>query len=110
MPDPFADEQEVREMTQTERYQRILTPIPHMLAGKNDDYDDSYVQARGELGPISLIVMLRHKFNRLKSLGLRKDRLPENESYLDTLRDIIGYCVLEIEYLSFWEKEEAGKA
>lgn len=78
---------------------RILEPIPRLLAGKNEDYDDSYTRARAEDGPMSLVVMLRHKFNRLRNMALRKEHLPRNESYRDTLRDIIGYCVLEMEYL-----------
>lgn len=84
---------------------RILEPIPRLLAGKNEDYDDSYTRARAEDGPMSLVVMLRHKFNRLRNMALRKEYLPRNESYRDTLRDIIGYCVLEMEYLEM----EAGK-
>jgi len=80
-------------------WEGILAQIPRLLAGRNEDYDDSYTRSRAEDGPMSLVVILRHKFNRLRNMALRKERLPVNASYWDTLRDIIGYCVLEMEYL-----------
>jgi hypothetical protein len=66
------------------------------LIRKNTDYGDSYRRLRDEFGPDSFLIRLGDKYNRL--IALRGKDALVSESTDDTIRDIAGYCLLEMAY------------
>lgn len=86
---------EVRKPTE---FEKIALDVACLLAKKNSDYGCSYDLLRGEYGPESFLIRLADKYHRLKKLVRSMGRPEVDESIEDTLKDIIGYCILEIRY------------
>ena len=61
-----------------------------LLAGKQHDYGHGNILEFGQQG---VLVRLWDKIARYDNL-MRRGVDPENESLIDTLKDIIGYCVI----------------
>lgn len=61
-----------------------------LLAGKQHDYGHANIMEFGQQG---VLVRLWDKVSRYDNL-MRRGVDPENESLLDTLRDIVGYCII----------------
>lgn len=61
-----------------------------LLAAKQHDYGHENISEFGQQG---VTVRLWDKISRYENL-LRRGVDPENESLVDTLKDMIGYCVL----------------
>jgi len=74
----------------------IVDQVVEMLVEKNRLYGDSYYKLRNEYGKVSFLIRLTDKFNRLKALNKLKKE--DEEIDMDTVIDIIGYCVLELYY------------
>jgi len=87
----------MRSMMNENEFEAILSPIADLLKRKNTDYGNSYAILRERFGPISFLVRLHDKINRVEQLT-KNEALVKEESVLDTLKDIIGYCTLEILY------------
>ena len=81
-----------------EYFDAILHPIAELLKRKNADYGNSYDHLRNEFGDIAFIIRLGDKFSRLKSIERKGKTEVKDESYEDTIKDIIGYCTLELNY------------
>lgn len=78
--------------------QNIFSKIQTTLIAKQNDYGRSYEKSIAKYGEVALLIRLEDKFNRLNHLMLgKKEAQVKEESIEDTLRDIIGYCVLELE-------------
>lgn len=71
----------------------IMSRIVSMLVKKNHDYGNSFGDQLAEDGPIVFKIRMKDKVSRLKTL-LTTDAQVKDESIEDTLRDIIGYCIL----------------
>lgn len=76
----------------------ILMPVAELLKRKNTDYGNSYNETRREFGPTAFLLRINDKFARLKTLTNQQAQV-NDESIEDTLKDIIGYCTLELKYL-----------
>jgi len=76
----------------------ILKPVAELLKRKNTDYGNSYNETRREFGPVAFLLRINDKFARLKTLTCQQAQVTD-ESVEDTLKDIIGYCTLELRYL-----------
>jgi hypothetical protein len=74
-----------------------LQPIAALLAKKNKDYGNSYAKLRNEYGTVAFHIRLADKLSRLKQVD-GNGVLVSDESAIDTIRDIIGYCALELVY------------
>lgn len=74
-----------------------LQPIAALLAKKNRDYGNSYAVLRDEYGTVAFHIRLADKLSRLKQVD-GNGTLVLDESAIDTIRDIIGYCALELVY------------
>lgn len=79
------------------KFQKVLEPIADLLAKKNADYGDSYKHLRDEYGPVAFYIRLADKISRLKQVDA-KGCMVTGETSMDTLRDLIGYSVLELVY------------
>ena len=75
----------------------ILQPIAELLERKNQDYGNSFDQLRERYGPVGFYIRVADKLNRIEQLDSNPAQV-KSESIEDTLRDIIGYVTLEINY------------
>ena len=87
------------------QFKQILEPIAELLQQKNKNYGDSYKKIRDSHGKLSLIIRLEDKLNRLETIAKNQNTDLGDESYEDTLKDIIGYCTLELNYLQEGQDE-----
>lgn len=71
----------------------IMNRIVNLLVKKNHDYGNSFGDQLAEDGPIVFKIRMKDKVSRLKTL-LTSEAQVKDESIEDTLRDIIGYCIL----------------
>lgn len=77
--------------------ENIVKDVTDLLVKKNSDYGDSYFELRREFGEVAFVVRLVDKVSRLKTL-LKNNRQVTDEREIDTIKDIIGYCLLELYY------------
>lgn len=74
--------------------EKITEEVVELLIRKNTDYGNSYFELRKEFGKVAFVVRLYDKVARLKNLIKSKAQADESEE--DTIKDIIGYCLLEL--------------
>ncbi|TGE33344.1 nucleotide modification associated domain-containing protein [Desulfosporosinus sp. Sb-LF] len=84
-------------MQRINEFTEVLTPIAELLEQKNHDYGRSYDKLREEFGEISFLIRLGDKINRLNTLVEHPAQIT-TEAVEDTIKDIIGYCTLELCY------------
>ena len=86
-----------QEYSAEKRHQEICDYI-HMdlYLPKNAAYGDSFHKLYSDLGIISAVTQISHKYNRLVNLAKDKnaDTLAADESITDTLLDLANYCIL----------------
>ena len=86
-----------QEYNAEKRHQEICDYI-HMdlYLPKNAAYGDSFHKLYSDLGIISAVTQISHKYNRLVNLakGKNADTLAADESITDTLLDLANYCIL----------------
>ena len=78
-------------------FHRIAEEMAETVSRKNVDYGNSYFRLRSEWGEMSFGARLGDKYYRLTNL-LQGHNPQVEESIEDTIRDIIGYCLLELAY------------
>lgn len=83
------------------RHQEIMNGLNELYVSKNKEYGDSFHNLYKDLGIISAVTQITHKYNRLKKLAkdyavLQDKAEVENESLTDTLLDLANYCVLTV--------------
>lgn len=89
-----------------EKMLRVVTEIVELLEKKNNDYGNSATQTYEEYGDVAFFVRISDKINRLKSLTINnKTQEVKDESIEDTIKDIIGYCLLYLEWKTGGEDE-----
>ncbi len=74
----------------------IALEVANLVEKKNRDYGNSFDKTVDEYGEIAYFLRIEDKLSRLKSLNKREAVV--NESIEDTLKDIIGYTLLMINY------------
>lgn len=84
---------------------RTLLEIKEMLTRKMQSYKNSYFETRKEYGSLVFLIRLIDKVNRLKALIDEDMQEFFKESYEDTIKDIIGYCLLELIFEKIQKKE-----
>ena len=81
-----------------EKRQQEICDYIHMdlYLPKNAAYGDSFHKLYSDLGIISAVTQISHKYNRLVNLAKDKnaDTLAADESITDTLLDLANYCIL----------------
>lgn len=82
----------------------ISGEIINLLIKKNRDYGNSYFKLREEFGRVAFVVRLADKIERLKTL-LKNEPQVMDEREEDTIKDIIGYCLLEL----YFRQDEGRK-
>ena len=83
-------------ITTEKRHQEICDNIHETWLQKNTAYGDSFHQLYADLGIISAVTQITHKYNRLKTLAKDKnhDISAGDEPIIDTLLDMANYCIM----------------
>lgn len=79
------------------RHQEICDDIHSLYIRKNAAYGDSFHKLYEDLGIISAVTQITHKYNRLKNLAKEMQAghlVKTDESIQDTLLDMANYCIL----------------
>jgi len=74
----------------------IVTPIMETLERKRKDYGGSFERLRNEFGETAFYIRIWDKILRLQQVDKNGDNV--GEAATDTIRDIVGYCLLELAY------------
>lgn len=76
----------------------IALDVVTIVENKNKDYGNSFSKTMDEYGNAAYFIRIEDKLNRLKNLLNTEYTSLVNESVEDTLKDIIGYTLLMIDY------------
>ena len=76
------------------RFKEIVTELADLYEKKNHNYGDSFGQLYDTLGPISGLVPLHNKLDRVTNLI--KGDSNHFESIEDTLRDLANYAIMNL--------------
>jgi len=76
---------------------RVADEIIKLVCEKNAQYGDAYFKLRDEWNTQSFCVRIGDKYYRLVNL-VKSGQHIMDESIEDTIKDIIGYCMLELIY------------
>ena len=77
-----------------DRFHEIVNSMANLYAKKNENYGDSFGQLYKDLGPISGLVPLHNKLDRLTNL-IKGDH-NNLESIEDSLKDLACYAVMNL--------------
>lgn len=84
-------------------FEDIANELIELHRRKNNDYGDAAHQSYKEFGITSYIIRLNDKMNRLKALTKPGATMKvQDESIIDTLKDLAAYAIMAIESLSTW--------
>jgi hypothetical protein len=91
------------------RHQELCDDIHVMYMQKNMAYGDSFHELYKDLGIISAVTQITHKYNRLKTLAKDKNNniCKGDEAITDTLLDLANYCLLTVMEI---EREAVARA
>lgn len=81
------------------KVKEISLEIADLVEKKNKDYGNSFDKTIKEYGMTAYFLRLEDKLSRLKSLNMSQEKPLVNESIEDTLKDIVGYSLLMLNYL-----------
>ena len=87
-------------------FRKVVTEMADLYEKKNANYGNSFSQLFGKLGPVSALVPLWNKLDRVTNLiqGGKNDF----ESVEDTLKDLACYAVMS--YIEFKHHSGTAKA
>ena len=86
-------------MATENEYMGPAAEIAALVKKKNEDYGGSYYKLRDTYGPTSFLIRLADKTGRLDELLSGKGKKPvSGETIEDTIKDVMGYCLLELQY------------
>lgn len=93
-------------MTNQDKHQKLLEQLHETYMAKNQDYGDSFTASVREYGPISAIVRMGDKWNRIKTLAKGGEQHVKDEAITDTLMDLANYAVMTVMAMEAEEEEE----
>ena len=76
---------------------QIALEIAQLVEKKNHDYDNSFDKTMDKYGDTAYFLRIEDKLNRLINLS-KKEAKVNDENVEDTLKDIIGYTLLMLNY------------
>ena len=89
------------------KIQTICKEIEELLVVKNAKYGNSFETTRDKYGAIAYVLRLEDKLNRVFTLvNTNDDGKSTDESILDTIKDILGYTILELMYRTKYDDIE----
>lgn len=93
-------------MNKENDFRLITNQLATMLELKNEKYGNSFGKLRERYKFPIILIRLNDKISRLEYLLLNNDSGTEDERVEDTLLDLAGYCILE---LNARKKEKESK-
>ena len=78
---------------------KIALEVAELVNKKNHDYGKSFDKSVDKYGAAAYFLRIADKISRAETLS-NKDALVLDEKIEDTLKDIIGYTLLYINYLN----------
>jgi len=93
------------------RHQELCDEIHETYVQKNTAYGDSFHELYKDLGIISAVTQITHKYSRLKTLAKDKNNNINtgDEAITDTLLDLANYCLLTVMEIEREAVEQAAK-
>lgn len=79
-------------MSDNEEFKKITNEMSNLFELKNNNYGNSFSKLYDELGPVSGLVPLHNKLNRITSLV--KGNKNNFESLEDSLIDLANYSIM----------------
>lgn len=79
-----------------EKHRNLVDELHKIYVAKNKDYGNSFGESIDEFGIIAGVIRIGDKYNRLKTLAKGHEPLVNDESMVDTLKDMANYCLLTI--------------
>ena len=79
-----------------EKHRNLVDELHEIYVAKNKDYGNSFGESVDEFGIIAGVIRIGDKYNRLKTLAKGHEPLVNDESMIDTLKDMANYCLLTI--------------
>ena len=76
---------------------KIALEIAELVERKNHDYDNSFDKTMDKYGDTAYFLRIEDKLNRLINLSKKQAKVSD-ENVEDTLKDIIGYTLLMLNY------------
>lgn len=86
-------------------FQEVLKQMNEIHIRKNQDYGNSFENTMNEFGPVSGIIRLNDKMNRVKQLYKTGSQQVADEKIEDTLLDLANYAVMTL----VWMKNNSSK-
>lgn len=101
---PFCFDHEPKNNFELIEHRQTITELAHdiseLVEKKNNDYGNSFDNTIREFGNIVYFIRIQDKINRLKMLMLQDKEIEiKSESIEDTLKDVIGYTLLMLNYI-----------
>lgn len=78
------------------RHKQLTEELTKIYQQKNQDYGNSFGKTFETLGIISAVTRITDKYNRLVSLATGHKQQVQDESIIDTLKDMANYCLMTI--------------
>ena len=77
-------------------FSKITDKMAETYQAKNKDYGNAFSKSYNEFGPVSAVVRMNDKMERIKSLIKQGDseRQVKDESIQDTILDLANYSVM----------------
>ena len=82
-------------MNKIDMHKAICYDLNNTYQAKNADYGDSFAKIREDF-PESILIRVRDKYERLKTLLQGGQQQVKEESIEDTLLDLANYCIMEV--------------
>lgn len=95
-------------MDKYKRHKELAEELSIVYQQKNHDYGDSFGKTFKALGLISAVTRITDKYNRLVSLATGHKAQVQDESIIDTLKDMANYCLMTV--IELEEQEGNGNA
>lgn len=83
-------------MSKVKRHEEICKELNELYELKNKKYGDSFGKTFEEYGPAMLCIRLEDKLSRAKQLLLHGESETDDESIIDTLKDLANYSIMGI--------------
>lgn len=83
-------------MNKVEQHAKICDEMNKLYERKNKDYGDSFSKSFEEYGLTMPCIRLEDKLNRLKSFNKNGSLQVNDESIIDTLKDIANYAIMTV--------------
>lgn len=88
---------------------KICRELGQTYAMKNMAYGDAFGKTFQSMGAISAAVRMADKMSRINSLIVNCQLGSNDESLLDTLKDLANYCIMTVMEIQRWEAKNLTK-